>query len=101
MEFNIKTPMSITDIAKLIGYSELKFHKKGICSMLKKLGNLSYPKFHLYGERENGSILFRLHIDQKETPRESLLNKLDVYSNDEVREEAIRIQGIIKKSIKE
>ncbi|MBM3206022.1 MAG: hypothetical protein FJZ43_00135 [Candidatus Staskawiczbacteria bacterium] len=101
MEFSIKTQMSITDIAKLIGYSEIKFHEKGICSMLRQSGSISYPKFHLYGERKNGSILFRLHIDQKETLRESLLDKLDIYSSNEIKVETNRIKGIIKKSINE
>lgn len=96
MEFTTKIQLSINEIAKLIGYSEFQFHKKEGFSMVRQLGKVRHPRFHLYGERKNGSILFRLHLDQKETLHEKLLDRIDIYDGDMVRAEVGRIQGILK-----
>lgn len=54
------------NLLRQAGFSYLIDKNTGNESFVRPLGRGYYPRFHLYLERQNGKVIFNLHLDQKQ-----------------------------------
>jgi len=68
MKFQIERHKLVANpyvIARKAGYGFIRDRHSGQESLVRRLGNHFYPRFHLYIEEEGEKVTFSLHLDQK------------------------------------
>lgn len=92
--FNRKFGQSADFLARRCGYGQIRDHKTGQTSYVRRLRNDFYPRFHLYVNSENPLVL-NLHLDQKKASYEGYTAHGGDYDSEIVKQEAQRIYNQI------
>ena len=104
MRFEIEIKNKAIDFEKLIqrcGYRKIFDRKSGQKSFVHRAGIYSYPRFHLYIEKETSDkIILNLHLDQKRPSYPGCPAHSAEYDTEIVKKEAERIKNFIKNMIK-
>lgn len=100
MKFILKFPGNTYNIMRQLGYhpQETKWEKTGESSFARRLGNLDYPRFHIYVSRETSGqeVAINLHLDQKKPVYKGTAAHSGEYKGELVEKEAERIKQIIE-----
>ncbi len=54
-------------LLRSFGYGFIRDQQGGSESMVKRLGNGFYPRFHMYIKEEGDLVIFDLHLDQQQS----------------------------------
>ena len=66
-------------------------------SFIKPLARNGYPRFHIYAELEDGSLIVSLHLDQKKETYGDATRHHGEYENDGALQiDATRVQQMFK-----
>jgi hypothetical protein len=101
MELKIKdTGETILNISRKIGYKLQYYPEDNQYSIVKKMSEGDYPRFHIYIKRdeENKKLLFNLHLDQKNPSYKNseAHNHSGEYEGEIIEKEARRIKNILQ-----
>jgi len=77
------------------GYGFIRDYRTGKESFVRRLGNLHYPRLHMYVKEENGRIIFNLHLDQKQASYEGTHMHNAEYDGELVENEINRLKQVI------
>ncbi len=80
------------------GYTYIESRHTGQGSFVRKLGNNFYPRFHIYVEESDDSIVINLHLDQKQASYEGTSAHSGEYDGELVEQEIKRLRGFIRPS---
>lgn len=97
MKFSVKNQKeNIYNLMREIGYHFQKEDKeKGEFVFARP--SRGYPRFHIYLKKENESLIFNLHLDQKKPIYEGAPAHSGEYEGEVVENEAERIKQILEK----
>lgn len=82
-------------LARKAGYGFIRDRRSGQESLVRRLGNGFYPRFHLYIEQENDKVVFSLHLDQKEASYSGSHRHNAEYAGPLVKEELERLRQFV------
>ncbi len=103
MKFRVSANLShnLDYIIRQAGYFSIfdKHSKKS--SYIRPLSDQRYPRFHLYAQEEEGQVVFDLHLDQSSTRYDKQRAHRADYDSEEVRNELVRIYGVVEKFLLE
>ena len=101
MKFVVGKPEeNIVNLVRSLGYS-LKPGKSGEFNCVRPVGDMGYPRFHLFIKQEKDKIIFNLHLDQKKPSYSGSTAHSGEYEGKVVEEEAERIKKIVEELIEE
>lgn len=96
MVFTIKKPLAhFANIARKIGY-QLPRQAGSELNLIRPIGGLAYPRFHLYVKENPDNFVFNLHLDQKRPVYEGQTAHSGEYDSDLVGAEKLRIQKVLE-----
>ncbi|MCX7778766.1 MAG: hypothetical protein N2259_00775 [Patescibacteria group bacterium] len=94
--------LNLIKLIRRCGYREIKDKKTGQISFVHRVGLYSYPRFHLYLQKETPKeIIFNLHLDQKKPSYVGSPAHSAEYNTETVKREVKRIKEEIKKQLTE
>lgn len=99
MKFSCQRPRdSIVNIGRSIGYRLLGTSTESEFNLVRPLGR-DYPRFHLYlkEEKEPGTLIFSLHLDQKKPSYGRQTSHSGEYDGELVEAERQRIEQFLRK----
>ena len=101
MRFKIKNKnLDFEKLIKRCGYREIFNKKTGGKSYVHRAGIYSFPRFHLYIEKETpDEIILNLHLDQKRISYPGCPAHSADYEGKAIEKEIERIKNFFKKSI--
>jgi hypothetical protein len=73
MKITIKqNQLSVTypQFLRQAGYDYIENRHNGQSSFVRKLGGGAYPRFHIYVKEQGDTLVFNLHLDQKQVSYE-------------------------------
>lgn len=91
---------NVLDILRKAGYAYFKDPLSGEESFVVRLTAGFYPRFHLYVENDGTSIVFNLHLDQKQPSYGEGTKHSGEYDGPVVENEMRRIESWIKSAFK-
>ncbi len=77
------------------GYSYIRDRRSGQNSFVRRLGSRHYPRLHMYVKESDDSIIFNLHLDQKQASYAGAHAHSAEYEGEVVEAEIERLKGII------
>jgi len=80
------------------GYGFIRDRRSNQESLVRRLGGGFYPRFHIYVEDDESSIVFSLHLDQKEASYAGAHRHNAEYDGDLVQREILRLRAWVKSS---
>ena len=80
------------------GYTYIESRHTGQGSFVRKLGKNFYPRFHIYVEEFDNTIVINLHLDQKQASYEGTSAHSGEYDGDLVEQEIKRLKTFVKPS---
>jgi len=83
------------NLLKQAGFSYLIDKNSGEESFVRPLNRGYYPRFHLYLNRQNGKIIFNLHLDQKQASYAGARAHNAEYDGETVEAEMTRIKNLV------
>lgn len=83
------------------GYGYIRDRKTGRDSFARRLGAGFYPRLHMYADEQGDSIIFNLHLDQKQPSYPGASAHNAEYGGEVVEEEIERLEKLIKDFIYE
>jgi hypothetical protein len=87
---------NLRDALRQAGYHSLENPRTGLASFVRRLSRTQYyPRFHLYVDEFDTFYRFNLHLDQKKPSYKGQKAHSGEYDDNQVKEEAARIQLII------
>ncbi|MFA6321872.1 MAG: hypothetical protein WCX71_00140 [Candidatus Buchananbacteria bacterium] len=79
------------------GYHEFNDYNTGKTSYIKRLGEVFYPRYHVYIEQDRDNrVSINLHLDQKKPSYAGAHAHSAEYDGPVVEREAQRLEGLIK-----
>ena len=91
---------TILNISRKIGYKLQGYPEDNQYSIIKKLSERDYPRFHIYVKKdeENKRLLFNLHLDQKISSYKNsgVHAHSGEYDGEVVEKEAKRIKNVLQ-----
>jgi len=82
-------------IARKAGYGFIRDRHSGQESLVRRLGNHFYPRFHLYIEEEGEKVTFSLHLDQKKASYAGSHRHNAEYGGELVEKEIVRLKNVV------
>lgn len=98
MNFSVdksKINMSGEQIMRKAGYGFIRDYKTGKESFVRRLGNMYYPRLHMYVTEEAGRLEFSLHLDQKQASYAGSHMHSAEYDGEMVESEINRLKQLI------
>jgi len=80
------------------GYIYIESRQTGQGSFSRPLGSGHYPRFHIYVNEEENSIIFNIHLDQKQASYEGTSAHSGEYDGEVVAQEVQRLKGFLRPS---
>jgi len=100
MKFGVRRPEeNIVNLARRLGYS-LESSRGEEFNCVRPIGDMRYPRFHLFIKEDKDKLVFNLHLDQKKPSYSGSTAHSGEYEGKVVEEEAERIKKIFKGLIK-
>lgn len=75
-----------------LGYHQQKSRRTGELSYIRRIGRLSYPRFHLYMQHKDKGLLLNLHLDEKQPSYQGQTAHSGQYGGELVTQELKRIR---------
>lgn len=91
--------INITVLMNRAGYHHHLDRRSRQSSYVRRLGNLLYPRFHLYINQETKQIILKLHLDEKKPSYQGSNRHSGQYDSDLVKEELKRVAIIISQQV--
>ncbi len=96
MKFVIKNPKeNIVNLVRNLGYV-LKAGGTEEFNCVRSIGNMGYPRFHVFIREDKDELVFNLHLDQKKPSYSGNRAHSGEHDGRVVEEEAERIKNILK-----
>ncbi|MBI4276463.1 hypothetical protein HY629_01340 [Candidatus Uhrbacteria bacterium] len=96
MRFSIPLPQfeQARTLLRRAGYAEFHDRNTGETSYTRRLGQLFFPKYHVYPEEREGQLIINIHLDQKQASYAGSHAHSGEYDGDLVEREAARLQAL-------
>jgi hypothetical protein len=78
------------------GYQILESRKDDKVSFVRRLSSDLYPRFHIYLQNNQDSIIFNIHLDQKKASYQGQTAHSGEYDGELVNQEANRLKSLLK-----
>jgi hypothetical protein len=85
---------NILSLVRRLGYV-LRHGDKGEFNCIRSVGEMRYPRFHLFIEKNQDKFIFKLHLDQKKPSYAGSSAHSGEYEGKLVEEEAQRIKNVV------
>ncbi len=96
MKFVVGKPKeNILSLVRNLGYV-LKLGKGREFNCVRPVGDMGYPRFHIFIKQDKDKLVFNLHLDQKKPSYSGSRAHSGEYESKVVEEEAERIKKILE-----
>jgi len=96
MKFVVEKPKeNILSLVRNLGYV-LKPGKNGEFNCVRTIGDIGYPRFHVFIKEDKNELIFNLHLDQKKPSYSGSSAHSGEYEGKVVEEETERIKKILE-----
>lgn len=100
MKFFTKKPEeNITNLSRKFGYLLMPSRGEEF-NCIRTVGNMRYPRFHLFIKESKDSLFFNLHLDQKKPSYAGTSAHSGEYEGEVVEKEAERIKKILQELVR-